>query len=139
MSVITEFFEDDHRRLDRLFEQFQAANDHAKQTLFNEFQLGLLKHIDWEENLLFPAVEQAAGFPAQAGPTHVMRIEHEQIKQCLALIANMLAEHKNSSVVEARLLDILAEHNVKEERILYPTSDNTIAKPDAEALIMACR
>jgi regulator of cell morphogenesis and NO signaling len=138
MTIISQFFEDDHRRLDQLFEQFQQASGQTKLDHFDQFTSGLLAHIDWEENLLFPAVEKSAGFQANAGPTHVMRIEHEQIKQCLVLIKEKLADEANAELLESRLLDILAEHNFKEERILYPTCDNTIAKKDADTLVSQC-
>jgi iron-sulfur cluster repair protein YtfE (RIC family) len=140
-NPITQFFEADHQRLDKIFSTFQQADMLSPQAieLFSDFKRGLLKHIDWEESFLFPEVEEAAGFPPNAGPTHVMRIEHFQIKECLELIENKLNNQQDSSLVQDRLLDILAEHNMKEERVLYPMSDQSIDQQIAIQIIAKCK
>lgn len=139
-NPITEFFEHDHQRLDNLFKEFQQNQlviDKAT-PLFHSFKQGLLRHIEWEEELLFPAVEVAAGLLPNMGQTHVMRMEHFQIKECLELIETKLADQADSTLVQDRLLDILAEHNIKEERVLYPMSDDSIPEYEAKRIINQC-
>lgn len=139
-NLITEFFEHDHQRLDNIFKEFQQNQlviDKAT-PLFDSFKQGLLRHIEWEEELLFPTVEIAAEFPPNMGPTHVMRMEHFQIKECLELIETKLAEQADSTLVQDRLLDILAEHNMKEEKVLYPMSDDSIPEHEAKRIINQC-
>lgn len=140
-NPITQFFEADHQRLDKILSAFQQSDMTSPEAfeLFSDFKQGLLKHIDWEESFLFPAVEEAAGFAPNAGPTHVMRMEHFQIKECLDLIENKLNNQQDSSLVQARLLDILAEHNMKEERVLYPMSDQSIDHCIATQIIEKCK
>lgn len=138
---ITEFFEQDHQRLDLLFSEYQQQKGNTEQAtpLFLKFKQGLLQHIDWEEQLLFPSVEKAAGFPPNAGPTHVMRMEHGQIKDCLQLIEMKLSQQQDSQAIETRLLDILASHNMKEEQILYPMSDESIPAEQATSIVASCQ
>jgi iron-sulfur cluster repair protein YtfE (RIC family) len=140
-TLLSDFFEQDHQRLDQLFNKFQQETNDANLavSLFSEFKHGLEQHIEWEEQILFPAVEQAAGFPINAGPTHVMRMEHQQIKECLMLIQTKVQKHEDSKLAEMRLLDILAEHNFKEERVLYPMSDQSISESNAQTIIEQCK
>ncbi len=140
-SQITDFFEQDHQRLDQLFAEYQRQKSNIEQAtpLFLKFKQGLLQHIDWEEQLLFPSVEQAAGFPPNAGPTHVMRMEHSQIKDCLQLIEMKLSQQQDSQAIETRLLDILAGHNMKEEQVLYPMSDQSIPAEQAASIVDSCQ
>ena len=54
---ITGNFEDDHARLDRLFQEFQGTKRHdlARAAVsFAEFKAGLERHIVGEEEILFP-------------------------------------------------------------------------------------
>ena len=58
-KTITAFFEQDHDQLDELFKTFQQLkrSDVAKvKESFQEFKVGLQRHIVREEGLLFPFV-----------------------------------------------------------------------------------
>jgi uncharacterized protein (DUF2249 family) len=78
----------DHDRLDAIWrEVFEArrGGDYAgAREAFARFELGLRRHIRFEEELLFPAFEAAAGMPPEGGPTGVMRAEHREIEAILA-------------------------------------------------------
>ena len=80
-SIIYIYFSADHDRLDALFaftlRIHQVAPEKALDT-FNVFHQGLLTHIVWEEQVLFPIFEAQTGITE--GPTRVMRMEHERIK-----------------------------------------------------------
>ena len=140
MNSISDFFIDDHRRLDALLEQFQLpTNDLTTKTdIFSQFKQGLLEHIDWEEKHLFPTLEVAAGWPGNAGPTFVMRTEHELIKQHLNYIEQGLSAGQTDIKLQG-LLDILQEHNDKEETILYPKSDQILSPQDKSQILDAIR
>lgn len=140
-TLITDFFEQDHKRLDQIFTEFQQSK-HDKtraQALFSQFKTGLIQHIEWEETLLFPNVEKAAGFPSHAGPTAVMRVEHMQIKDCLSLIERQLKQQADTTAIETQLLAILASHNMKEENVLYPMSDESIPVQSAQDIVAQCQ
>lgn len=140
-TLITDFFEQDHHRLDQIFAEFQQNKQDTEKAieLFSQFKSGLIQHIQWEEKLLFPSVESAAGFPPNAGPTAVMRMEHIQIKDCLSLIEKQLNQAGDTAAMEAQLTHILSGHNMKEENILYPMSDESIPADTAQHLIAQCQ
>ena len=74
-KTISEFYEQDHDRLDELFKTFQKLkrSDFAKaKEAFKEFKFGLQRHIVWEEGVLFPLWEEKTGM-SEGGPTFVMR------------------------------------------------------------------
>lgn len=124
--TISAFFEQDHDRLDALFESFQALKRHdvAKATeAFKEFKFGLQRHIVWEEDLLFPLWEEKTGM-SEGGPTFVMRNEHRQIgEQLEAIHQKVIEQNQESDHEELALLKLLGSHNLKEERVLYPSID----------------
>jgi iron-sulfur cluster repair protein YtfE (RIC family) len=125
-KTISTFFEQDHDRLDGLFKSFQTLkrSDFARaKEAFKEFKFGLQRHIVWEEDLLFPLWEEKTGM-SEGGPTFVMRGEHRQIGEQLEAIHEKVAEQNpDSDREEQALLNILGSHNMKEERVLYPSID----------------
>lgn len=132
---ITEFFEQDHDRLDALFQSFQTLKRHdfakAKEA-FKEFKFGLQRHILWEEELLFPLWEEKTGM-SEGGPTFVMRTEHRQIGEQLEAIHRKVAEQNPESDQEdAALLKLLGLHNLKEERVLYPSIDQVVTPEECK-------
>ena len=72
---------------------------------------------------MFPAFEDATGMTQ--GPTMVMRIEHEQMKQLL----NSLQEDVNKKDkdhffgVSESLMMLMQQNNMKEEQMLYKMAD----------------
>lgn len=128
-ETITAYYEKDHDRLDHLFQQFkeQKGVDFPKaKVAFREFRHGLLRHILWEEEILFPLFEEKSG-TKNFGPTSVMRYEHGRIKEILELVHDKVRASDPSCDPEAAsLLTVLGEHNMKEEQILYPMIDKTI-------------
>lgn len=133
--TVTEYLESDHRRLDDIFSRFQdsvkarrwedALND------FKEFNLGLRRHIKVEEEILFPLFEEKTGM-IDSGPTFVMKMEHTEIKGLLDKILENTAALDDSKVSNASygLLNILGDHNMKEEHILYPESDSFLSESE---------
>jgi regulator of cell morphogenesis and NO signaling len=133
-------FEQDHDRLDALFTTFQEQKrkDFAKaKEAFVAFKFGLQRHIVWEEDILFPKWEENSGM-AEGGPTQVMRTEHRLIGDCLeAIHRNVLKQNPDSDNDEQRLLELLKSHNMKEERILYPSIDQVISDEERAAVYQA--
>lgn len=135
--TITAFYEEDHDRLDELFKTFQRLkrSDFSKaKEAFKEFKIGLQRHIVWEEDLLFPLWEEKTGM-SEGGPTFVMRHEHRQIGQLLESIHDKVAQQNPDSEQEEQLLlNVLGSHNMKEERVLYPSIDNVISAEERETV-----
>ena len=136
-KTITEFFEQDHDRLDDLFKTFQQSKrpDFAKaKEAFQGFKVGLQRHIVWEEDLLFSLWEKKTGM-TESGPTPAMRNEHRQIGQQLEAIHRKVADQNpDSDQEEQALLDLLGSHNRKEERALYPAIDQVTSADERETV-----
>jgi regulator of cell morphogenesis and NO signaling len=136
-KTISAFYEEDHDRLDELFKTYQGLKrtDFVKaKDAFKEFTIGLQRHIAWEEELLFPLWEEKTGI-SDGGPTFVMRQEHRQIGQLLESIhARVAAQNPDSDQEEQLLLNVLGSHNMKEERVLYPSIDN-VTSAEERALV----
>jgi len=127
METVLGFMGDDHDRLDSIFRGFRK---NKAKSLFHEFKIGLQRHIVWEEEILFPLFENKTGMH-DIGPTAVMRAEHRQIKGFLEEIHTKIANgDTDTSDLEDQLVEILAEHNSKEEDILYPWIDNSVSEKE---------
>ncbi|MBI3357337.1 MAG: hemerythrin domain-containing protein [Nitrospirae bacterium] len=136
-KTISAFYEQDHDRLDELFQTFQRLkrSDFAEaKEAFKEFKIGLQRHIVWEEDLLFPLWEEKTGM-SEGGPTSVMRNEHRQIGQQLEAIHQKVADQNpESDQEEQALLNLLGAHNMKEERVLYPSIDNVTSAEERQTV-----
>ncbi len=138
MSGIHAYMSRHHELCDGIFGRAKKAateNDWAStERDCKAFLQQINRHIDAEENLLFPAFEDKTGMAG--GPTHVMRMEHAQLRalfgEMLGAIGAMEAERylRNADLVAA----LLREHNLKEENILYPMLDNLLGA-DAAGLL----
>ena len=127
MSTISSFLTTDHRACDEEFANLENAvasqNWEKSQEQLNKFISDLTHHFSMEEKVMFPAFEDATGMTQ--GPTMVMRIEHEQMKQLL----NSLQEDVNKKDkdhffgVSESLMMLMQQHNMKEEQMLYKMAD----------------
>ncbi len=133
-ETITEYLQGDHRRLDALMQRCKGLMESGvvkeAAALFGEFREGLLRHILIEEDLLFPAFEEATGMGRASGPTGVMRSEHLEIKRLMDEIQDLFARRPwvadAFEPLRSALVALLSEHNAKEERILYSMSDRMV-------------
>lgn len=139
---MTEPFNDtltqDHRRCDRLLalvERTTQGGDWAaigKDTAL--FRDALERHFRFEEEVLFPALEDQ--LPMAAGPTGVMRMEHAQMREMLEDLAGAVTARSADDclgILETLHL-VTQQHNAKEEGILYPMADRALA-PEATGLL----
>lgn len=135
MKTVLNFMGEDHDRLENKFKNFRKIKNSDKskaKSLFLEFNIGLQKHIVWEEEILFPIFENKTGM-RDTGPTTVMRMEHRKIKNFLEKIHNNLVNgNVQTDDLEDGLIGVLTEHNNKEENILYPWIDNSTSEQERE-------
>lgn len=130
----------DHDRLDdlesRAFKARECGDFAEAKALYAVFAFGLRRHIRFEEELLFPEFEKKAGFPADMGPTAVMRDEHLEILECLDRIERAIGDAATSlESLRHGLHLVLGNHNLKEENIVYPMTDQALGEPEADALV----
>lgn len=128
----SDFLGEDHRQCDVLWadvEQRADAGDVAAvRAAFGDFDAAMRRHFDFEEHVLFPALDDVTGMRGM-GPTAVMRQEHEQMRRVLHTMAGALAGGDTGGLLDHgdTLLMLIQQHNVKEEQILYPLADARLA------------
>ncbi|MDX2369837.1 MAG: hemerythrin domain-containing protein [Colwellia sp.] len=137
MTSIPEFMTTKHRECDDLFTEAEAAVAKADWKLaltkWQSFALELTKHFGQEEDTLFPKFEQATGMTA--GPTQVMRMEHQQMRALVQDLDNALAAQNKDEYLglSETLMVMMQQHNMKEEMMLYPMMAQNVA--DGEQII----
>ena len=137
MSFPTQILPEHHRHCDDLFaaaeDAVQRGEWAAAAPAFERFQEQMKAHFAAEEDLLFPAFEAATGM--SAGPTKMMRYEHEQMRALLAQLAAACVAHDSEGYAGAAetLLMLMQQHNMKEENILYPMCEQALGA-EAERL-----
>lgn len=136
MSITTPLFEH-HKHCDEIFADAEEACGKGDwtggATAFELFRNQLETHFASEEELLFPAFEEATGMTS--GPTEVMRGEHRQMRDLLAQMQGAV-ESRDSDAFGGdaeTLLILMQQHNMKEENILYPMCDNALGSSDVGA------
>ena len=126
------FFTTDHRACDALWAELESAASAGdrKRTdeLFAEFDKAMRRHFEMEEQVLFPALEEAMNMP-NMGPVQVMRGEHEQMRAVLDQMREELAGGDPEAMLDHgdTLLMLIQQHNVKEENILYPMAEQSLS------------
>ena len=89
----------------------------------------------WEEEILFPLFESKTGMKDD-GPTQMMRREHEQMRKLIkSLQEKMKKEEQGDEDQEAALIECLAQHNRKEESMLYPMIDQLMTAEERQAVL----
>jgi hemerythrin-like domain-containing protein len=138
MTTITAALSADHRCADQLFEAARQAAEGAEwstsKRFYGEFLQALKRHMAIEEDVLFPAFEQATG--VDAGPTVVMRDEHRQLLAMLDRIGAAIAACDVQSLRRSAqaFAQVMAAHSAKEEKVLYPMCDRVLAASGDETL-----
>lgn len=139
METISDYLTSDHRRCDDHFaaaEEFSAKRDWVAATArFEQFQSAMIHHFGMEEQVLFPAFERETG--NTQGPTQIMRMEHEQMRELFARMAAAIAARDADEYagLSETLLILLQQHNLKEEQVLYPMSEQAFGVRGGEVLL----
>lgn len=139
-----ELLEQDHRRIDEGFARFaeSLSGPTVDGAAFADAALALRHHIYIEEVHHFPAVK-ASGLMA---PVLVMLREHGEIWDLLDALGDVLGthsdDHGDDDNAAARglwqqLATVLDQHNLKEERIVYPAGDEKLPPEAATAIATA--
>ncbi len=141
MSSIKEFMTQDHRDCDEIFAQMEEAvanNQDEALKKFEEFSDALTNHFKMEEMVLFPEFEQKTGMTQ--GPTRVMVMEHEQMRELLSKMSKAIESKDNDSFfgLSETLMILMQQHNMKEEQMLYTMAQQHLSA-DAEHIISRMR
>lgn len=125
------FFTADHRACDALWADIETALDDGRTDLGEDlarFSARMRVHLDMEEQVLFPAFEQATGMQG-GGPTAVMRMEHDQLRAVLGRMEALAGEGNWDGLLDEgdTLHMLIQQHNAKEEGILYPMAERVLS------------
>ena len=137
-SDLWSLFEYDHKRIDFNISRLRksAGSPDAAKSVYSKVRAQLLKHIELEEAVLFPAFGEHAA-PGQTGPVQVMIAEHREITSILVTAGDSLDQTLLGSNIDA-LIGKLAMHNKKEEIILYPLINRTLRPPERVKIFKEC-
>jgi hemerythrin-like domain-containing protein len=122
------YFTQDHRACDAMWAEVetaaQADDSDGATAAFDRFEAALLRHLDMEEQVIFPAFESATGMMG-GGPTYVMRHEHTQMRAVLDQMRGALDDGDLEMLQDQgdTLMMLIQQHNMKEEGMLYPLSE----------------
>ena len=138
MSSIEGFMSVDHRKCDEIYagmEESVVRQDWSEaKTRFADFNTLLLRHLGAEEDVMFPAFEEATGIIQ--GPTQVMRMEHAQMRDTLTQVRESI-ESQNYRRLTGQLetlMILMQQHNMKEEQMLYRMADEALGEQKKEIL-----
>jgi hemerythrin-like domain-containing protein len=148
----TEILSGEHRVIEQVLTCLERVADRAETDALDcasgrdvvEFLQGFADrcHHGKEEARLFPAMERC-GLPADAGPTAVMRAEHDTGRRAVRAMAAAVADAERGDaaaagrfVREARaFVDLLRDHIAKEDQVLFPMADRMLAPSVQEDLL----
>lgn len=152
VPAATEPFREEHRHirthLDEVADKvgkLSRATATEQKTLMAEivsfFEKHIAPHADWEERVLYPAVDTKAGSPSAHPFTASMRYEHRIVHRW---VKQLDAERKSSKPdltrfarQSDRLLGLVLAHFEEEEEILLPILDAKMAPEEFRKLMGA--
>lgn len=133
-GTLSDALEDEHRAIDAGLDHFRAGLDagELRAPALSSAAAALRQHIYLEEEVLFPPLT-VGGLVA---PVSVMLREHADIWMALERIEHATANDDVSAAWSglATLSPLLADHNFKEERIVYPAADEALNGAAADRL-----
>lgn len=141
-GAVTEYMIQDHRRIEALLAtleaRFEAGDLDDARAAFHPFEVAFLRHLRIEEQIVFPVFQARTGIP---GPTAVLREEHREFRRAVGLMqeAVMLGNKAQFRDALAYLRSLDPDHNAKEERVLYPTTDRLLTPEESLALVARMR
>lgn len=143
---ITAFMDAEHARIHGIWERTVAAlyaeQFGALHGFVGDFIAALKRHINAEEQILFPAIEQKSG---DSEPTRAMRAEHRQMEHMLERLKPLLTVQElwtGIKAVEGQTIEpaaLLRSHENKEHDVLYPLADKLLGPQEARNLITRLR
>jgi hemerythrin-like domain-containing protein len=127
---LVQYLTDQHREADGFWAEVENAagkKDAAgASAAFERFDRSMRQHLAYEEEVLFPEFEQATGMVG--GPTMVMRAEHKQMRALLDQLRGAVTKSDHAAVLDVgdTLFTLIAQHNMKEEGMLYRMSEQAL-------------
>jgi regulator of cell morphogenesis and NO signaling len=130
---------DDHVQLDGLFRRVRRAvelQDPAAESARSEFERRLMRHMSWEEDVLFPSLRAAqARYPEKKIESLV--IDHARIREKLHDLGEAIRSREWTAASPAvdDLWVLLEGHNRDEEKGVYTDADRLISEEERRRLV----
>jgi hemerythrin superfamily protein len=112
-----ELLQQDHRRVDRMFDEYPRGTTEQKETFFEEIKHQLDAHAAIEEELFYPALKAAGGRAAEL--VEKAQVDHFGVKTLLGAIAAMHPEDEGYDARVMELRDDVRRHVAEEEREIF--------------------
>lgn len=131
MATLTDCMSTHHQACDGLYAEAEQAAQAGRwedcRAATGAFVAAMTAHFGAEENTLFPRCQAAS--PVARGPVSVMLGEHDLMRELLAELEDAAAAGDAAAWLGSgdTLVILMQQHNLKEERILYPMCDQAIA------------
>ena len=137
---VTEALVWDHARLDALeaaaFEARARGSLTSARAVFSDFAHGLRRHIDFEEQILFPEFERRCPLAVETLPTTVMRAEHRAVLAILEIMEREIDDPESAiELSRAELRQIQRDHDLKEEQLFYPALDRMLDEEEGDLVV----
>ncbi|KAL2760990.1 hypothetical protein ACRALDRAFT_2093872 [Sodiomyces alcalophilus JCM 7366] len=134
MASISKTITNEHRQLEKCFNEITSSSDHDHQERFgNQFTWELARHSIAEELIVYPAFEKYMGSKG-----HQMaeddRKAHHQVKEMLKEFQNMSPEDANYVPKLKELWGSLSKHIEEEESRDLPALEAAMEPGDSETM-----
>ena len=136
MSTIGKAFAQDHRRLEAelsgAFRSIETEDWRAASSGFARFRDGIERHIEVEEQVLFPAVENGVETPLTA----ILRKGHRDLKVFFDEVEDAIEERDQDEALRiiSTMRAFLELHDKKEEAELYPVAQERLGTAGAASV-----
>ena len=115
----------DHRIVERLFDEFEEADDDQLQTIAERVCQLLTIHAQIEEELVYPQAKEALEEEEELELVNEANVEHQSAKDLIAKIEAMTPEDENFKATVKVLGEYVKHHVKEEENELFPKLKKT--------------
>jgi len=138
-QIISDFMNNDHAHIDQLWADFLAQKNNAAEAKksFQKYYNYLTKHIDLENNELYPRFDRFIGFEPGNGPTTILKHDHSVIGKLLNEI-RLACETNDSHHIDylcEHFQKAMASHRERENQLEYPLLDRIISQEEWQKIM----
>lgn len=136
MTATTDLLIADHDKVEALNRQFtQAESPRARQQIFDEVRLELLKHTTAEEEVVYPAVRQHVP-DGNSMIDHAID-EHNESKDKIAELERLTSNDPTFAAKFAQMIDGVMHHAAEEENNMFHMIDRHFPADSHEEIVSA--
>lgn len=115
----------DHRTVEALFSEFENADETEQSSLAERICNMLTVHAQIEEEILYPAAQEALEEEEELDLVHEANVEHQSAKDLIAKIEAMTTDDETFKATVTVLGEYIKHHVKEEENELFPALKQT--------------